>query len=879
MRTRPHHLWILIALLGLAVGLRLVNIQSQSLWFDEAWSAYAANQPDIVQAAAGDATNPPLYYMLLHVSTQFWGDSVFALRLFSLFWGILLIPLGYQLARRLFSPRAGLFAAFLLTFSPLLWWAAQEARMYTFLAALVLIAAIGWHQLRHRPSRQAWALVLGAELALLYSHNTGPVIPLWLNLVTLVVWLQGQKNPPVRQWIGGQVLVGLLWLPYFIGRFLQLTAANSAVNDGPEYGLALFSAIWQSFWAGSWEMVNQEPVLMALSGVALILWLAVTPWGKVNVRWLVGHGLVLLLGLLLGLSVLGNGLHSRYLVLLLPLLLIPLGAGMARLSRVFQWGVSVFFVGLFALSWHYAQNPAWQHDDVRGMVQYYADNLTAEDSVLAWSYADRYDLAYYWDRLGVTARRITLPEGADLEAIAPLLPDSGKVALNVWYTQRADYRGMMGCVLEHGAVQRPIEHNGFGMTSYVYQQAPAELPQTQAFTGAILDSGGGALGQVSAVGTLLLFDADQALCLPVTLTLESASNGDMSAAILVKNSLGNIVTQVDAVFATANQRQSSALKAGESLTAYPLIRLPYGAPAGAYQVFLRVYDSEAQLSGYDLQRDGLTQKDLPLGFWEVTAGEWRFIYSSAVPMDLIEHPGGGRLVAHDASSGVLKAGEVLKLELYWQEVETLPDLILQSETGSWSVVIPAHVEPIRRDNYLTLDWRQVSLPADVPSGAMVLRFVDGPVLAEYTIDNFPFLHEAPIVGEAIDVAIPGVGRLVGYDLPTHAIRRPEDIHLTLVWQAGELPISESYTVFAQLLDTEGRLIAQSDSIPAEGTRPTTGWRSGEYIIDRHSLSFNTQAQAGPAQLIVGFYVADTFARLETATGGDYIPLPTGVHVE
>jgi hypothetical protein len=722
-------------------------------------------------------------------------------------------------------------------------------------------------------------MVLGAELALLYSHNTGPVIPLWLNLVTAIAWLQGRKNPPWRAWLAGQVVVGLLWLPYFVSRFLQLSSANSAVNDGPEYGLALLSEIWQSFWAGSWEMLHQEPVLMALSGVMLIVWLVVTPWREQSARWLVGHGLVLCAGLLLGLSVLGNNLHGRYLVMLLPLLLVPFGAGIARLSSRWRVGMCAFTVLLFTVSWAYYQNPAYQHDDVRSMVQYYAEMLTAEDTVLAWSYADRYDLAYYWERLGVTAHRVTLPEGADLDAIVPLLPDSGKVALNIWYTQRADYRGMMGCVLAHGGLQTPITRSVFGMTTDTYPQAPRVLPQMQPQAARILDSAGTVLGEVVALGSLADFSADQALCLPVTIRLDGPTMADMSVAILVKNSLGNTVRQVDAVLATANQRQSTQVTAGETLTAYPLIRLPFGAPEGAYQVFLRVYDAGEQISGYDLQREGLIQKDLPLGYWEVTAGAWRFMYSEAVPMEAIEIPAsGGRLVSHDANGGVLKAGETLSLTLLWRDVQTLPDLTLQSVRGDWSVIMAAEVTPSLQADTITLDWREVTLPTDVPAGEMVLQFPDGQVLAEYTVDNFPFLHEAPTMGDSINVPIPGVGRLVGYDLPLTADLQADNFPVTLLWQVGEMPIPQSYVVFVQLLDAEGRLIAQSDALPAGGTRPTTGWRAGEYILDTHTLRFN-EATAGPAQVIVGMYEGETFRRLGTATGDDFIPLPQGVTVE
>ncbi len=175
---------------------------------------------------------------------------------------------------------------------------------------------------------------------------------------------------------------------------------------------------------------------------------------------------------------LGNDLHGRYLVMIVPLLLALLGVGLARLPLRW-WRIAALtpFLLLFLFDLIVAQNPDYQHDDARGMVQYYADHLTAADTVIDWSYADRYDLAYYWDRLGVTAQRITLPEGSDLAAVLPLLPTSGDVSLNVWYTQRADYRGMMGCLLGNGTVDQPDSFTTYGMTTLTYHHPALDLPQ------------------------------------------------------------------------------------------------------------------------------------------------------------------------------------------------------------------------------------------------------------------------------------------------------------------------------------------------------------------------------------------------------------------
>ena len=144
---------VVLAIVILASALRLWNIGAQSLWIDEGIAWRVATQPGLNEAVQADPTNPPLYFLLLYLNVRLAGDSEFALRWLSAACGILLVPLIYQLARRLFSPVAGLFAAVLIACSPPLWWASQEARMYALMAALAVAAALAWHQLIRKPTR------------------------------------------------------------------------------------------------------------------------------------------------------------------------------------------------------------------------------------------------------------------------------------------------------------------------------------------------------------------------------------------------------------------------------------------------------------------------------------------------------------------------------------------------------------------------------------------------------------------------------------------------------------------------------------------------------------------------------------------------------
>ncbi|MEO0564762.1 MAG: hypothetical protein AAF125_21835, partial [Chloroflexota bacterium] len=411
----------LIPILLIGAALRLHNIEAASVWFDEGWSAHAAAQTTIRAAAVSDATNPPIYYALINITARFTGMTEFGLRWLSFALGMVGVALAARLGR-VFGPVGAVGAAWAATLSLPLIWAAQEMRMYTLLAVFVTVAAIAWTQLRSRPSRGAWVLLLAAELAILYAHNTGPVVVLWLNLVTLCAWLIDRKLHLLR-WIAGQAIVAALYAPYFISRFLLLTDANSAlVRRTALTDLRL----WVGLWLAPWEALSDLSVItLAVTVLPLIVLLPALAHAQGH--WLAVHSLTLIAGLWFALAVLGNEMHGRYLVMLIPLLAALIGGGIATLPNKLRYGGAILIVLPLLIGYNWLTSPAHTHDDARGMTAHYTLTLDADDTVLAWSYADRYELAYYWPRQDVSARRVTLPEGAPLDEIQPLLPTSGDV--------------------------------------------------------------------------------------------------------------------------------------------------------------------------------------------------------------------------------------------------------------------------------------------------------------------------------------------------------------------------------------------------------------------------------------------------------------------
>jgi hypothetical protein len=133
---------------------------------------------------------------------------------------------------------------------------------------------------------------------------------------------------------------------------------------------------------------------------------------------------------------------------------------------------------------------------------------------------------------------------------------------------------------------------------------------------------------------------------------------------------------------------------------------------------------------------------------------------------------------------------------------------------------------------------------------------------------------APPVDVEIDTRLGDVATLVGVALAPHPspLAPATTLTVTLTWRAENTP-PDSYHVFLHLLDTEGRLAAQSDGIPATWSRPTTGWLPGEYITDVHALTIPPDAPAGDYILSTGLYIPNG-ERLTAPDGTDAIPLTT-----
>jgi hypothetical protein len=101
--------------------------------------------------------------------------------------------------------------------------------------------------------------------------------------------------------------------------------------------------------------------------------------------------------------------------------------------------------------------------------------------------------------------------------------------------------------------------------------------------------------------------------------------------------------------------------------------------------------------------------------------------------------------------------------------------------------------------------------------------------------------------------------LLGYRFLDHSLPLEQILRLELQWQATE-PILERYKVFVHVLNDQGQLVAQRDSEPGSGTRPTTEWTIDEPVTDRHGLWLPADLPDGEYQILMGLYDPETLER-------------------
>lgn len=213
-----------ILLLGLILRIILLN---QSFWLDEAISAITASKPFPSQWADifGDF-QPPLYYLLLHFYMLIPIRSEWFLRLPSVFFGLLTIPLLYKFAKDQFDEKTALISALLLAISQFHIFYSQELRMYSLLCFLSLASM--WLFFKKK-----WFFLTAVNVVGLYISYMYVLI--FLPQLVWMVYKFWANKELIFKWMLSVLIAGIIFAPWIPNFARQLTNGKNLIIELPAW--------------------------------------------------------------------------------------------------------------------------------------------------------------------------------------------------------------------------------------------------------------------------------------------------------------------------------------------------------------------------------------------------------------------------------------------------------------------------------------------------------------------------------------------------------------------------------------------------------------------------------------------------------------------
>jgi uncharacterized membrane protein len=278
MRAEPvsRSEWLaLAAILLLALGLRFYGLEA-GLWYDEILTL-----TDFVRQPFGELigdfsslNNHMLYSLQARASVLAFGESVWALRLPAVLYGVASLVVLWLIGREAAGRRAALLAVLLLALSYHHVWFSQNARGYTALLFWTSLATLLLARGLRMPRFGLWTGYGICVAAAMYTHLSAGFFFAAHALVYGVVWLRGQRDwRPVYGFVLGGVLTLLLHLPLYD----QVLAAMNVVSSGKSESAM---AEWVNPMRALREIMDSLDSLgplapLALSGALLLVGLGI----------------------------------------------------------------------------------------------------------------------------------------------------------------------------------------------------------------------------------------------------------------------------------------------------------------------------------------------------------------------------------------------------------------------------------------------------------------------------------------------------------------------------------------------------------------------------------------------------------------------------
>lgn len=284
LRARSVALWVrehwLLPILALAAAVRFYGLTTSAIWCDEGSSLLMSqDSPALTWFHSAHDVHPPLYYLLLHVWMNVFGNGIFSIRAMSVLPGIATVALGIWLTRLIATRRAAVLAGVLLALLPIAVRFSQEVRMYSLMGFWLMGATIALVYWVKSPDRSRYLVIYALLMAAsFYTHYfTGLcVLAHWFYLSVLRFQAPEKFKLVTRPtwWLANGLIVLLYapWIPSLVDQLQHLDQLKVGGDVGwipPITRYSLPSAIWQFLMLSDgmdllWPVYVLLPIAMAV---------------------------------------------------------------------------------------------------------------------------------------------------------------------------------------------------------------------------------------------------------------------------------------------------------------------------------------------------------------------------------------------------------------------------------------------------------------------------------------------------------------------------------------------------------------------------------------------------------------------------------------
>ena len=335
----------------------------------------------------------------------------------------------------------------------------------------------------------------------------------------------------------------------------------------------------------------------------------------------------------------------------------------------------------------------------------------------------------------------------------------------------------------------------------------------------------------------------------------AAPHRKLNSALSLFDLGGNSILHHDSPILSFDDRDTSKWKPGDWGWSCRKVMIPEGVKPGNHQAGMAAYDVSNGLKLPVTNGDKLTARDALVNAWHVAPP-----MGVQPPKRVVGVPIGKALVLrkYDKGSSTVSSGSKSIYAFHWQKLAPFHSgevTISMEKDGkrahSQTFEIGYGYPPDEwKIGQIVTDRFVLKVPRDLPGGTYHLKavvYIDGSQakalsLGDVHVAAWPRLERPYVWRNGIE--------LVGYSLGSAV--PGQQFPVCLCWHPTKAP-QGSFVMFVHLLDRSGKLMAQVDSVPGGGSRPTTGWLPGEFICDRYSIALPKSLPPGIYSLEVGMY--------------------------